>query len=648
MHAHRRLGPLAAAIILTFAFCGKPIVAGDDPDRGLNTVRRLEQLAPIYDLLRHDMHFQTLRRQLPGHLDDAEVVDRYLRFLPFSPIDLLKLEIGGRQPQFAIPGVLARWHRRWVELRPDRARVQYGDFYVDRQLARFLPENISATTPNAPTKAVTVGTNRNVATSLSPEGYQGEVQVAVNPNDVTEIVIAANTDDSMGGTCGGDGVQAVFYSSDGGQTWGYTCPPDASDFGLTFFGGQSCAAAGGYTMGSDPALAWNDNGEVFLEYLMLCFNGNIDLKLVVARSTDAGATWNPRGVVSNVYPDKNFYAIDNHLQSPYYGRHYSCWKEMGQALGDNRVGWSADGGLTWTAVDTPEPPGGADIDDFACDVTVRRDGTVDLAVWGYCFNPCYGPRVHHSRSVDGGLTWSPMVETVDLVSSNVVFAAVAQDQRDINFFGELVADDSGGSCDGYLYASFTDVTDGVGDHADVYITRSTDGGATWQAPLKVNDDGLARVQFHPALAIDSGTGDLVASWQDGRNDPTHHTVETFLARSSDCGVSFEPNVRVSQASNEFNNAATTSSNENTIDNPNANPNQYGDYMGGRYPRGQGIRCLDRQPALLPRLHRRQPERERRFRGSRSRRTHRAGVRQRCDRGQRTLRRCRPRWCDLRL
>jgi subtilisin-like proprotein convertase family protein len=44
-------------------------------------------------------------------------------------------------------------------------------------------------------------------------------------------------------------------------------------------------------------------------------------------------------------------------------------------------------------------------------------------------------------------------------------------------------------------------------------------------------------------------------------------------------VSFEANVKASQPSTEFNNSAISYTDENTTDNANRNPNQYGEYMG---------------------------------------------------------------------
>jgi subtilisin-like proprotein convertase family protein len=154
------------------------------------------------------------------------------------------------------------------------------------------------------------------------------------------------------------------------------------------------------------------------------------------------------------------------------------------------------------------------------------------------------------------------------------------DNRGIAPFGAVDVDNSGGACDGTVYATYGDYTSGGATETDIWVTRSTNGGTTWSAPVKVNDDGLAgRTQFHPFLQVDQSNGNVVVAWHDARNDPNNRKVEIFTARSTNCGVSFEANVKASQASTEFNNSAISYTDENTTDNPNSNPNQYGEYMG---------------------------------------------------------------------
>ena len=49
----------------------------------------------------------------------------------------------------------------------------------------------------------------------------------------------------------------------------------------------------------------------------------------------------------------------------------------------------------------------------------------------------------------------------------------------------------------YAYAAH-----GTGsDKGDIYYVRSTDNGATWSAPLRLDGDGGSRGQWQPSLAV---------------------------------------------------------------------------------------------------------------------------------------------------
>jgi hypothetical protein len=91
--------------------------------------------------------------------------------------------------------------------------------------------------------------------------------------------------------------------------------------------------------------------------------------------------------------------------------------------------------------------------------------------------------------------------------------------------------------------------------ADVFLSRSTDGGATWsQTPLRVNDDGAAnpRDQFFPAITVDD-QGVIRAMWGDDRLDTVNaggHNYDIFAAASTDHGASFGTNVRVTTQSSD--------------------------------------------------------------------------------------------------
>jgi hypothetical protein len=501
--------------------------------------------------------------------------DELLSFLPLSPQDMLKIDMLLRHYEVVVPRITNQLHQRWLSL-------HFGPVIgLSHSDATSGTESIERDSPVARTKS-TVDTNRNSAYDYSPapDDYDGEIQVVVNPLNASQIVSMANTWGNMGdlATCS-YGTQAIFFSSNGGVSWGYTCAPRGSLYGL------SCAS--GIEFGSDPALYWDDSNNVFANYMSICWNSNPNLygyAIVVARSTDGGATWTPHGVLKNSYTtpgtieDKNFYIIDNHPTSPYFGRHYACWDRNNNEL----IRYSTDGGVNWNEVNIPNVGSGLDL---GCEMAVEDNGTVHLVFDNLtCGTFCTDENMYYTRSTDGGASWSSLVHVRDItdpVSFGVNAEYGPQDQRGLNPFGAIDVDNSGGACDGYLYVTFTDDADanGVGT-ADIWVMRSTDGGGTWGPAVRVNDtpDPDTSIQFHPFLVVDRGTGAIHVAWHDARNDPTNHAVDYYVARSTDCGQTWT-NVKASQPSGEFNNSAISYTNENSVDNTEYNPNQYGEYMG---------------------------------------------------------------------
>jgi hypothetical protein len=84
------------------------------------------------------------------------------------------------------------------------------------------------------------------------------------------------------------------------------------------------------------------------------------------------------------------------------------------------------------------------------------------------------------------------------------------------------------------------------DEGDVFYIESLNGGMTWSAPLRVNDDATTNDQTHPWLDIKpNGTVDVV--WFDKRNDLNDQNAETFFAALLPGATTFTPNVAISTA-----------------------------------------------------------------------------------------------------
>ena len=95
---------------------------------------------------------------------------------------------------------------------------------------------------------------------------------------------------------------------------------------------------------------------------------------------------------------------------------------------------------------------------------------------------------------------------------------------------------------GYIYIVWTNIgVPGVnsGD-PDIYLIKSTDGGNTWQTPVRVNDDiqGNGANQWFPWITIDPITDAISIVFYDGRNHIGTTSAEITVAYSIDGGANF--------------------------------------------------------------------------------------------------------------
>jgi hypothetical protein len=97
-----------------------------------------------------------------------------------------------------------------------------------------------------------------------------------------------------------------------------------------------------------------------------------------------------------------------------------------------------------------------------------------------------------------------------------------------------------------IYLVYNDVGTQSGDAADVFFTQSNDGGTTWSAPVKLNDDTTTRDQFMPAIAVTPDGSHLMVSWYDRRNDPNNSMIDRYGVIGSISGttVSFGANFKI--------------------------------------------------------------------------------------------------------
>jgi hypothetical protein len=106
-------------------------------------------------------------------------------------------------------------------------------------------------------------------------------------------------------------------------------------------------------------------------------------------------------------------------------------------------------------------------------------------------------------------------------------------------------DRSGGPRNGWVYMLATAYTGGA-DPEDIMFARSTDGGATWSAPVRVNNDASAanHYQWFGTLSV-APNGRIDVVWNDTRESLTYNLSRLYYAYSNDGGVTWLGNTPVS-------------------------------------------------------------------------------------------------------
>jgi hypothetical protein len=231
--------------------------------------------------------------------------------------------------------------------------------------------------------------------------------------------------------------------------------------------------------------------------------------------------------------------MDDAPGSPYYGRMYSAWVNFVSPY-PVLISYSADSGKSWStpaAVNTTPPArcsGGY--------VKTGGDGKVYVCWAGL---PDVGPFledfVGFAVSTNGGVDWSINQNAFDMNGVNGILSAKSNIR--INGLPHLDVDKSNGPRKGWIYIITTekDLSPAGGDH-EIILHRSTDDGQTWSGGIRVNQDALnnGKIQYFPAIHVDSG-GAINIIYYDDRNTSSD-SAEILLSRSVDGGATWSERI----------------------------------------------------------------------------------------------------------
>jgi len=294
--------------------------------------------------------------------------------------------------------------------------------------------------------------------------------------------------------------------------------------------------------------------------------------VALSRSIDVGANWEDPIAAARKdglthFLDKPWSATDPANAGSIFLT-YTDFDSSGTVCGRNMSGApisrtaieivrSIDGGATWTApVVIAESCLAAPSFSSVQGSQVLVDSAGNVYVAWESFAPGPSRALWVRKSTDHGSSFTPSVK-IDNVTATGNGSRLQGGFR-TNEFPMLAVDRNSGA----LYATWNDgrnfalpdvaALDGVYHYADILISRSLDGGATWSPAVRVNGDPLTHFfrgqsrgtdHYMPGVAVDR-TGAVGVCWYDRRVDPANLASNRFCSVSRDRGITWINNLLV--------------------------------------------------------------------------------------------------------
>jgi hypothetical protein len=338
-----------------------------------------------------------------------------------------------------------------------------------------------------------------------------EPSIAVDPTDGNKMTIGWRQFNS---------VQSNFrqggwgFSTDGGIHWTFPGVLENNVFR------------------SDPVLNSNETGDFSYLSLRETFYDDI------WRSINGGSSWTRLTFGDVSGGDKQWFTIDK-TNGPGHGFQYQAWSTSGNNFGGRQFSRSTDNGATWMSpIFLPSSPVWGTLD-------VDTNGNLFIGGASNFTSPFWCLRSSNAQN-------PAVTPTFDQVTQ--VSLGGDLDFGDPNgpnpggLLGQLflAVDRSGGPTNNNIYMIASVQPTGFTTGTDVMFVRSTDGGLTFSAPHRINDDPINHNKWHwfGTLAV-APNGRIDSVWLDSRNAPNNMDSQLFYSFSTDGGVTWAPNVAVS-------------------------------------------------------------------------------------------------------
>jgi len=341
-----------------------------------------------------------------------------------------------------------------------------------------------------------------------------EPSIAIDPTNPDRIVIGWRQFDTITSNF----RQAGYgYSLDGGQTWTF---PGVINPGV---------------FRSDPVLDFDAEGNFYYNSLTSGFACD------VYKIDDGGVNWG--SPVSAHGGDKQWMRIDK-TDGIGAGNNYSNWNVSFSVCAPGDFTRSTDGSQSFencVAV-SASPRWGT--------LAVDGEGTLYISGTSNDSGEIILIKSTNAKDPSASVTWDA-ISVVDLDG----FQGIGSTVNPQGLLGQVWVDVdvSGGSGDGNVYMLASLTRNSNSDQGDVMFAKSTDGGATFSTPTRINtDSGTDNIQWFGTMSVaPNGRIDIV--WLDTRDAPVGtNDSALYYSFSVDQGdtwsvnqeisISFDPNI----------------------------------------------------------------------------------------------------------
>lgn len=339
---------------------------------------------------------------------------------------------------------------------------------------------------------------------------QTETFITRHPSNPGILFASANTINLSSGFIS----EGIYVTTDGGSTW---------------FGSDTCKSALINLHNGDPGIAIDKDGRFLLIRL------GIIAGLFSHHSTDNGLTWSAQKTVATNDQDRATLVSDGNPASSFYGRSYAVWVRFSPPY-PAFFSYTDDGAQNWSIPAQINNPiqrcqGG--------EVALGPNGSVNVC-WAAVISgsPFTEDFVGFSSSTNGGAAWNVTENVFDM--NGIAGTMPEKANIRVNGLPRIDVDKTGGPRNGWIYIVTTerDLAP-AGSDPDIILHRSTDSGQSWSPGIRVNRDAPdnGKIQYFPAIHVDENGGVNIIYYDDRAT--TSDSAGVFLSRSTDGGNTWD-------------------------------------------------------------------------------------------------------------